>query len=142
MKKKNTVQVGNYPKVEVGNEFCNRAISDNYRDYEFWLMPSQFIGAFAYWVAALSPKGIFVVNQALNKFYYRIVNPAFENLEVPQKFTLGQLEELINEERFKKIPEILVLNEGQIFKDDFIDLGALAREVLYTIAREQITQPL
>lgn len=141
---KNANVIGKYEKKKVGNEFCNAAIRDNYSKEKFMLMPSGFMGAFAYYVAVQSPKETFLVNNALNRYYWEIVHPAFNNIEIPQTFTLAQLDELINEERFFKIPAIKILNDLKEAKiaDDFIDLGALARNVKYMIARECITQPL
>ena len=49
------------------------------------------------------------------------------------------IKKLTDENLFVAIPEILALNE---MKPDFIDLGALSRNVFYHILREQITQPL
>jgi len=121
------------------HKLTNRDISNNYRDYEFWLMPSDFLGALAYWIASQNPNNTFVVDKPLKAFSAFINDAVFENPEVPVMLTYDKLSGIISEEVFQKIPEILELNE---MKPDFVDLGALARNVFYMIARTQITQPL
>ena len=73
---------------------------------------------------------------------------------MPVEFTYEKLNSLITEDVFESIPEIEELNhrkngrDGMGFSsrfdtpepdDDFIDLGALARNVFYMIMRESIT---
>jgi len=119
------------------HKLTNKDISEQYIDIELWLMPSDFLGAFAYWVTAQNPnKGILEVKPSLLAFKDSIV-PAFKNDLLPEKFTYDRLQEYVNDKAFEKIPEILALNE---MKPDYIDLGALARNVFYMILREYITQ--
>ena len=120
------------------HKLTNRDISEQYRDYEFWLMPSNFLGAFSYWVASQNGNKTFVVDKPLEAFY-NYIKSEFNDVEIPEMFKYERLNRMIDEDAFKKIPEIMELNE---MKPDFIDLYALARNVFYMICREQITQPL
>ena len=56
---------------------------------------------------------------------------------MPVKFAYEELSEIVNDKVFESIPEILALNE---MKPDFIDLGALARNVFFMILRQYITE--
>ena len=49
------------------------------------------------------------------------------------------ISKITSEELFTSINEIMLLNQT---KPDFICLGALSRNVFYSILREQINQPL
>ena len=119
------------------DRLCNNDISTHYRDIEIWLMPSSFLGAFAYWVVAQNPNDELIdIVPALSAFKNYIFSQ-FANPKIPKKFTFKLLSDLISEEAFEAMPDILALNE---LKPDFIDLGALARNVFYMILRECITQ--
>ena len=119
------------------DRLCNNDISTHYRDIEIWLMPSSFLGAFAYWVVAQNPNDELIdIVPALSAFKNYIFSQ-FVNPEIPEKFTYKLLSDLINDDVFEAMPDILALNE---LKPDFIDLGALARNVFYMILRECITQ--
>ena len=61
----------------------------------------------------------------------------FDNPNIPQKFTYNDLKEIVNENVFENIPEILALNN---LKPSFIDLYALARNVFYMIIRTYIVE--
>ena len=116
----------------------NLAISQNYQDKEIWCLPSEILGAFAYWVTAQNPNvNLIDIRSALRAFREHIVSGYFENAQIPEMFTPERLRLAINEKAFVDIPEILELNQ---MKPDFIDLGALARNVYYMILREHITQ--
>ena len=117
-------------------KLTNRDISHNFRDIKLWLMPSDFLGAFAYWVAAQNPNNTFMVDKSL-KALFKHVKPEFGNLEIPEMFTYEKLSRVISENAFKNIPDILALNE---MKPDFIDLGALARNIFYMIIRITIQE--
>ena len=119
------------------HELTNRDISEKYRAIEMWLLPSDFLGAFAYWVTAQNPnKAVLEVKPSLVAFKDHILS-AFKNNLLPEKFTYDRLQEYINDKAFERIPAILALNE---MKPDYIGLGALARNVFYMILREHITQ--
>ncbi len=131
----------------------NLDISTNYRDNKFWLMRSDFLGAFAYWAVAQSPYDSPDITPALQAFSAYVGNRIKEN--VPEQFTYTELQEFINEKVFESIPEIEKLNHPKIdvgqtinFCDryskpkpdyDFIDLGALARNIFFMLMRESIT---
>ena len=131
----------------------NLDISTNYRDREYWFMRSDFLGAFAYWVVAQSPYDTPDIMPALKAFGEYIALRIRDG--IPEKFTYAELQEFINEKVFESIPEIKKLNHPKIdvgqkinFCDryskpkpdyDFIDLGALARNIFFMLMRESIT---
>ena len=98
-----------------------------------------------------------VIEAALNE-YDKFLSMKFNADEVVKKFTYKELNEYITEDIFEKIPEIEKLNHTKIelegFRSsssryhktkpdyDYIDLGALARNMFYMICRDYITQPL
>ena len=142
-------------KVNTNERFdklTNLDISTHYKDREYWFMRSDFMGAFAYWVVAQSPYDAPYFTQALKAFEKYIANHIEDG--IPKQFTYNELSEFINEDIFETIPEINLLNRplissGQAYDNrynephpnfDFIDLGALARNVFYMLLRENITQ--
>ncbi len=99
---------------------------------------SNLLASFAYWVVAQNPNKYLIDIRLPLQAFERHMAPAFKGLLLePAKFKYQELRDMINEKEFGKIPEILALNE---MKPDFIDLGALARNVFYMILREHITQ--
>lgn len=135
------------------DRLTNLDISTHHRNKSYWLMRSDFLGAFAYWAVAQSPYDTPDINKALCAFGEYVGNtiPAGE----PVEFTYDELDRFISEDAFGAIPEVEKLNhrkngrDGMGFcsrygqpspDDDFIDLGALARNVFYMILRESITQ--
>lgn len=142
-------------KIETNDRFdklTNLDISTHYRDREYWFMRSDFMGAFAYWVVVQSPYDAPYFTQAL-KAFEKYVSSHIED-GIPKQFTYDELDEFINEDIFEAIPEINLLNRplissGQAYDNrhnkshpnfDFIDLGALARNIFYMVLRENITQ--
>ena len=142
-------------KIKTNKRFdklTNLDISTHYKDKEYWFMRSDFIGAFAYWVVVQSPYDAPYFTQAL-KAFEKYVSSHIED-GIPKQFTYSELSEFINEDVFAAIPEINILNRplvssGQAYDNrhnephpafDFIDLGALARNMFYMILRENITQ--
>ncbi len=115
----------------------NRDISDKYKDYQFYAMISTFKGAFSYWTASQNPNDILDNNDALIAYIDYLKLRVFKDINEPVKFTCDKLKSIVNEDIFSAIPEVLALNEMQ---PDFIDLGALAKNVYYMILRESITQ--
>ena len=135
------------------DKLTNLDISTRHRGGEFWLMRCDFLGAFAYWVVAQSPYDTPDITPALEAFGAYIAGIIED--DIPKKFTYDEVSALITGEVFEAIPEIEKLNhrkngrEGVGFSsryskphpdDDFIALGALARNVFYMIIREQVTQ--
>lgn len=132
----------------------NLEILTNYRDRDYWLMRSDFLGAFAYWAVAQSPYDTPDIDLALKAFGEYVASRVKDG--IPEKFTYAELQDFINEKVFESIPEIEKLNHPKIdvgqtinFCDryskpkpdyDFIDLSALARNIFYMLLRESITQ--
>ena len=147
----------NSAEIKINDRFdrlTNLDISTYYRDREYWFMRSDFLGAFAYWVVAQSPYDTPDITKALNAFGGYIANRIKDGM--PEKFTYDELSEFINENIFESIPEIEIFNHAKIEVDgfiasssrfhttkpdyDFIDLGALAKNMFYMLLRESITQ--
>ena len=115
----------------------NLDISTHYKDKEFYINLSTIKAAMAFWIVAQNPnKQLIDINPSLRAFT-EYISTFFENNSLPEKFTYERLSKAITEDTLGNIPEILALNE---LKPDFIDLGALARNVFYMILREHITQ--
>ena len=81
----------------------------------------------------------FILEKPLNAYTKHLQQKYFKTKDTVREFTYDRLEAFISEDIFIAIPEVMALNEMQ---PDFIDLGALARNMFYMICREQITQPL
>jgi len=79
------------------------------------------------------------IKKPLDAFTKYLKQKYFKNNGTIQEFTYDQLYNLISEDIFIAIPEVMELNEMQ---PNFYDLGALARNVFFMICREQITQPV
>ena len=135
----------------------NFDISEQHKDRTYWLMKSNVLGAFAYWVTAQSPYYAPDITPALvafDKYLSKVFIAENFHKELPREFTYHELGELIHENVFEKIQEIEILNHPKVSVGveyanrhnvyhpdfDFIDLGALARNIFYMILREQITQ--
>ena len=121
----------------MGHKLTNKDISDNYKNIVLYLLPSEFLGAFAYWVTYQNPNEEHIDLLPSLETFERHVFSYFANPRMPEKFTYSRLQEVINEKEFEAMIPILRLNE---LKPDFIDLGALARNVFFMILREHITQ--
>ncbi len=134
------------------HKLTNLDISTHYKERVYWLLPSDFNAAFAYWVVAQSPYLAPAVDEALIAFS-EYVECYFDNPSLPQRFTYFQVQDILTEETLFSLPTVALLNErkngrkGMGFfsrydqpqpDDDFIDLGALARNVFYMVLREQI----
>lgn len=140
------------PNKENQMKLTNRDISENHRDGEYWFMRGDFLGAFAYWVVKQSPYGTPDITAALTAFGKYVSERV--KLGMPEQFTYDELSDFISEKIFESIPEIEALNHPKVSSGagyenrhrkmhpdyDFIDLGALARNVFYMILRESITQ--
>lgn len=113
--------------MEQNFSLTNFQISQGFTKNKFWLLPSDFTSAIAYWVAHQNPNRTFQIDEA-TKAFDKYISKHFKNIEIPQEFSYRKLEKLISEEVFIKIPEIYKLNK---MKPDFIDLGALARNIFF-----------
>ncbi len=121
------------------DRLTNLDIRTHYADIIIYANMSDFLGAFAYWVTAQNPNNqLLDILPSLTAFE-RYISGAFDHITLPEKFDTVRLRKYINETSFERIPEIDDLNN---LTPDFIDLGALARNVYYMILREYITQNL
>jgi len=120
-------------------KLTNRDIDANHRYDVFWLLPNDFVGAFAYWVYTQGRNMEMDFSKAIKAFRNHI-DSSFKKKEIPEEFNLGAIETLVDSKLLFSIPEIAELNENN--DKDFIDLGALERNVKYMIVREQIIQLL
>ncbi len=118
----------------------NKEISENFKDEKFHLMIHDFRGAMSYWLARQEINTNIDINKPLDAFTKYLKQKYFKTNDNVKEFSYEQLNNLITEDLFIAIPELLELNE--IEGKGFYDLGALARNVFYMICREQITQPL
>ena len=137
------------------NKLTNADISSGYRDYKFWLMRSDLISEFAKWVVSQSPYDAPDITKALEA-WAKFVGTHIEE-DMPKSFTYDELARIVHEDVFEGIHQIYAFNvpkinsgpeyerqhmgDGEMRPDfDFIDLGALARNVFYGIRRESITE--
>lgn len=116
-------------------DLTNRAIAENFKAHAFCLMPSDFIGAFAYWAAAQSTGRPIHVDRPIIA-YRGYIMQFFTNPQVPQFFSLAELEVINSENILASIPEIYELSEGR----NYIDLVALSRNVTYMICRKSLIE--
>ena len=123
-------------------ELTNQDISANFGDIKMHLMLNDFRGAMAYWLASqqINTSIKIGIDKPLNAFTKYMQQKYFKTESSVIEFTCEQLKNLVSEDVFIAIPELMELNE--IEGKDFYDLGALSRNVFYMILREQITQPL
>ncbi len=134
----------------------NIDIAEKHKETEFLLMQSDFMGAFAYWVVVQSPYPTPDIGEPL-KGFYRYISGKVADGEV-KKMTQKEIWEVLSDEVFESIPEVEKLNHAKIEREgfiasssryhktkldyDYIDLGALARNIGYMLMRQRITQPL
>jgi hypothetical protein len=123
-------------------KLTNQDISANFRDIKLNLMLNDFRGAMAYWLASqeINTSIEIGIDKPLNAFTKYMQQKYFKTESSVMDFTYEQLKNIISEDVLIAIPELMELNE--IKGKSFYDLGALYRNVFYTILREQITQPL
>lgn len=129
----------------------NLDISTDHCHVEMHLMRGDFTGQFARWVVQQSPYPCPDLAESLVAFDAYVLE-LMDGEEV-KKFTYHELNLAITEEVFEKIPAILALNvakhgsEDIVFcsrydephpDHDFIDLGALARNIFYSMVRSHI----
>ncbi len=137
------------------HKLTNRDIKHQYRESEFYLMKGELLGIFANWVIRQSPYDTPNITKAI-KAYDKFLCSHFDKEESVVKFTYNELSGYISEDTLGSIPEIEKFNNpkidtGQRYSTcsryhktkadyDFIDLGALARNMFYSICRNHITQ--
>ena len=119
------------------SKLTNLDISTFYRNKEYWFVRNDFLGAFAYWVVYQSPYDAPDITEALTAFEEYVARKIYKG--IPKQFTYNELSEFINEDVLESIPAIEKLNHAKK-GNDFISLGALARNIFYMLLREYITQ--
>jgi hypothetical protein len=121
-------------------QLTNRDIAANYLDDKFHLMIDDFKGAFACWATKQNSNETYgIIADATQAYANFLQKKYFKSKDTVVEMDCNLIKRLTDEDLFIAIPEILALNQ---MKPDFIDLGALSRNVFYHILREQITQPL
>ncbi len=137
------------------HSLTNLDISENYCDVELILCRKDFLGPFANWVVRQSPYDVPDIAAALVAFdgFIREVMDFTLAGDSFKRFTYAELSDLLTEQTLEKIPAILALNVAKKGKADvvfvtrysqphpdydFIDLGALARNVFYDIIRNHV----
>lgn len=135
--------------IDLG-KLTNLDIHNDYQHVEMWLMRKDFTGQFARWVVEQSPYEVPDIGPALLA-YANYVSLVFGG-ESCKMFTYDELAAIVHADEFEKIPEILALNVSKISSGpgyvdrftvphpdyDFIDLGALSRNVFYSMVRSYI----
>ena len=133
------------------HRLTNKDISDNYRDVSMYLMRKDFTSQFAKWVIQQSPYEVPEFQDALFAYACYVSLEVFVD-ESCKEFSYDELSAIVHEDIFETIPEIQVLNVPKITSGpgynkrhtvphpdyDFIDLGALARNVFYSMVRSHI----
>ena len=136
------------------DKLTNLDISNYYQSTDFWLFKSSFLAAFSYCVVSQSPYDTPDITESL-KAFNNYLSEIFGEEEL-LKFQYSDIDAIISSDIFESIPEIEILNHpkiesGLLFNScsryhtmktdyDFIDLGALARNTMYMVMREYITQ--
>lgn len=137
------------------HKLTNKDISDQYRGLEMHMMRKDFTGQFVRWVVEQSPYEVPDIAAALEGFNNYITKVMAG--ETVKKFSYDELSAIIHEDEFEKIPAVLALNVAKINSGavvwvdrrtkphpdyDFISLGALARNMFYSIVRHHVNWPL
>ncbi len=137
-------------QIVPSRRLTNADIRDNYRNVSMWFMRKDFTGQFARWVIEQSPYEAPDIGPALTA-YSNYINEVFGK-ETCKEFTYDEVAAIVDATEFEKIPDVLALNVAKIGSGpawvdryakpnpdcDFIDLGALARNVFYSMVRSHI----
>ena len=122
-------------------KLTNKDIAENFSNNKFGLMLDDFIGEFAKWVVrqdlSKSWQNQIKAIRAYEKWLKEII---FHKKDEVVFMTMKDIEKYVNDTVFTEIPAIYALN--QIAGSGFVDLGALSRNIVFGIMRDQITQPL
>lgn len=132
------------------HRLTNLYISQEYSGEIIYMMRKGFTGQFARWVVEQSPYPCPDITAALVAFDAYVLEVM--GGEECKKFTYDELNDIITEAAFERIPAILELNVAKVTTGagyanrhnishpdyDFIDLGALARNIFYSIVRAHI----
>lgn len=116
----------------------NRTISDEYRCDYYYIMMGEVIGAFAYWLVSQQENEDMDIVAPIEAFKSYLNHKFFpDRRHTVLKMSYKEIGEMVSEDVFESIPEIMKINNGT----GFIDLGALSRNIFFMILREKITQP-
>ena len=111
-------------------KLTNADISANYLNEKFHLMINDFKGAFVCWATRQNPNETYGVIANATQAYTKFLQQRyFKTKDTVVEMDCDLIKKLTDEDLFVAIPEILALNE---MKPDFIDLGALSRNVFTT----------
>ena len=94
-------------------ELTNRDISANFGDIKMHLMLNDFRGAMAYWLASqqINTSIKIGIDKPLNAFTKYMQQKYFKTESSVIEFTYEQLKNLVSEDVFIAIPELMELNE-------------------------------
>jgi len=137
------------------SKLTNLKISKDYKNSEFYLSLKDFTSALTYWIIRQSPYQTPEIQKAFDAFNKKIKKKLkYTHNEHFIKLSYNKVNKLITEDYLMSIPEIAILNERKNGKqgmqfvtrfsktkdpdNDFIDIGALARNTFYMIIRESI----
>ena len=139
----------------MNKKLTNLDISENYRDRDYYIHKKTILGKFAEWVVRQSPYDTPDITKPLQAFNTYVTAERFTSCTQVERFTYDELYTFINEDVFEQIPEIEALNNRKNGRDgiglcskhgqpdpddDFIDLGALARNIFFSLCREGIVE--
>lgn len=137
------------------HRLTNLDISTNFQGEKFCFTRKDFTAALTYWLIKQSPYLLPHSLEAAVTAFDAFLGTRFGD-DAVLEITYKDLNDLISSDTFEGIPAIEILNHSRsgaggniVFvshfespeaDDDFIDLGALARNVFYMMLREDITQ--
>lgn len=121
---------------------------------ELWVFSSDIVGAVALWAVKQSPYAVPDNLETVLKALHEIVRPSFNEVDMRKFSTIDEIEGFVSAS-LRVIPEYMAWNERKngndaAFKftsrydgpgnpdDDFIDLGALERNVAMHITQQCI----
>ena len=154
IKEKEDLKVKNVKTNSRFDGLTNLDIVTYYSDKDYYLIKQDFLAAFTYWVVFQSSYNTPDITEPLMAFDKYVGEKVPDEAVI--KFSFKELRAFINEGVFEKIPAIKKLSHAKIeikgfiasssryhetnSDYDYIDLGALARNVFFMILRECITR--
>ena len=120
-------------------ELTNNDIKRHFKDIELHLMLDDFVSAFSYWIVFQNPNSYLGVEKAIKAYENYLLKNLFKTKNSVEKLNFETIKSFVSSKIFESIPEIFEFNQSE---PDFIDLGALERNIFYMILRLEITQPL
>lgn len=136
--------------MSAAHKLTNADIVENYRHVTIHMMRKGFTAQFARWVVEQSPYEVPVITASLAEFN-DYISEVMAGEEV-KSFSYDELSDIICAAQLEKIPAVLELNVAKVTTGDgyvdrhtvphpdydFIDLGALARNIFFSIVRNHI----